>query len=370
MFEAADVYGIGYDAERAQRQTIRLGAIGLGGVAQSKYLPAISRLQTLWEPVELAAFAEPRKDQAEKVAQIYGAKAYDSHTSLLESEALDGVLVLSSDDGHFEHALACVEAGVPVLVEKPFTRSLSDAHVLCRAAAVNNLPLMAVANKRYSPPYAYARRLMGEGPLADPAMFAAKFTLGYDYVDLLEDGTIHLLDLARFFMGEVTTLSARAVNRYGFHRNGYPFDNAVITMTFASGAVGTVYTSSGALSLKPWERVEVYGRHAWLSVEDQYELTLHDSETAPAKTWRAAPPNTLMFDEEWGGYLGQIENFAQTIRGAADPVVTGWDGLRAIELVMATHLSAAGAGEVTLPLDTESADNEVAKLVQAARVGR
>ena len=71
-FELMDVYGVGFDAERAARSKLRLLVIGMGGVAQSKYLPAISRLQTIWEPVEIVAFAEPLEDQGKKVQQISG----------------------------------------------------------------------------------------------------------------------------------------------------------------------------------------------------------------------------------------------------------------------------------------------------------
>jgi predicted dehydrogenase len=136
-------------------------------------------------------------------------------------------------------------------------------------------------------------------------------------------------------------------------------DNAVVTFEFTSGAVGTLYTSSSALSLKPWERVEVYGDHAWLDVDDQYRLTLYDSEEGPAKSWTPIVPNTLLFDEEFGGFMGLIENFLQVIRGAELPLVTGWDGLRAFELLVAAELSLARGGEIIrLPLEPASADEE------------
>jgi hypothetical protein len=50
MFDLADVYGVGYDEERASRKPLRLGMIGAGGVAVSKYFPAIRRLQPSGSP--------------------------------------------------------------------------------------------------------------------------------------------------------------------------------------------------------------------------------------------------------------------------------------------------------------------------------
>ncbi len=364
--EQADVYGIGYDAERAERKPIRLGLIGAGGIGQSKYFPAVARLRMIWEPVELVAFAEPRAHQAEKVRSIYGVAWYADTREMLARENLDGVIVAGPDGLHVDCALAALDLGKAVLVEKPLARSLADAKRLCEAAEAHRLPLMAVANKRYSPPYRKAKQAVTDGPVRDPALFVGKFNLGYDYVDLLEGGTVHLFDLALHLMGPVVAVSAVGVDKY--HRNwrSYPIDNAAITLEFASGAVGSLTTSASALSFKPWERVEVYGDHAWLAVEDQSEFVLYDGEMSGAQSWKPVVPNTLLFDEEFGGYMGIVENFVQVIRGVEQPVVTGWDGYRAVELVAATHLALSRKARVTLPLDPASADEEVALWLKAA----
>jgi predicted dehydrogenase len=356
-FDQADVYGIGYDEARAARPLVRLAICGTGGVAQSKFLPAIHRLRTLWEPVQVTAIAERSQLQGEKTAALYNCRWHSDWRRMLEEEDVNGVIVAAPDELHAEMAMACIEQNLPVLVEKPITRSLADSHALCVAADQRNLLLMTVANKRYSPPYFRARQHIQDGAVRNPAMFAGKFNLGYDYVDMLEGGTIHLYDLCRYLMGDVATLRAVGVNRYDRNQLGYPFDNAVCQLEFASGAVGALYTSCSALSLKPWERVEVYGNHAWLAVEDQVELRVYDSEEGPARSWTPVVPNTLLFDEEFGGYMGLVENFCQAIRGAETPLVTGWDGHRSYELAVATHLSMARQGEVIhLPLPPAEAD--------------
>jgi predicted dehydrogenase len=358
-FDQGDVYGVGYDEERASRKKVRLGIIGAGPVVQSKHWPAIVRLQTIWEPVEVVAFALRTETQAHKIEKVFGGRWYVDYREMLANEALDGAIVCSSDPVHAEHSLACLERGIPVLVEKPITRALADAYQMCRLADEKGLALMTVSNKRCSPPYRRARKFITEGPVTDPALFVGKFNLGYQYVDLFESGTIHLFDLTRYLMGDARTVRCVGVNKYGRNRRRFPVDNAVVTFEFASGAVGALYTSSSALSLKPWERVEVYGDHAWLDVDDQLRLTLYDSEEGPAKSWAPVIPNTLIFDEEFGGFMGLIENFLQVIRGVEKPIVTGWDGLRAYELLVASELSLARGGEVVrLPLEAEAADEE------------
>jgi predicted dehydrogenase len=208
--------------------------------------------------------------------------------------------------------------------------------------------------------------MLTDGPVLDPSLFVGKFNLGYDYVWLLESGTIHLFDLARFLMGPVVRLQAVGVNKYHRNRLGYPLENVAATLEFASGAVGSLTTSATALSFKPWERVEVYGNKRWLAVEDQLELILYDEEEGPAKHWRPAMPNTLFFDEEFGGYTGMIENFLQAVRGLAAPGATGWDGYHAYELNVATHLSIARRQPVELPLAAPAADAELADWLKLA----
>ena len=349
MFEKKDVYGIGHDEKRAQKKKIRLGIIGAGGVAQSKHIPAVNRLRTIWEPIEISAFATRNKAQGEKIRQTYGYRHYENYAEMLGGEELDGVIVSSGDEAHMEHSLACFEKNIHVICEKPLSRSLCEAKAMVEKAEEKNLVFMTVSNKRYSPPYRRAKQLMEQSAaFENPAMFSGKFNLGYDYVDILEGGTVHLFDLARHFMGDVASVSACAAKRYSFNKTGYPFDNGACMFEFKSGAIGTLCTSASALSLKPWERIEIYFEKAWFSVEDQRDLVIYDSEEGPAKSFSPAFPNTLLFDEEFGGFMPMLQNFADSIRGTEKPLVTGRDGMKAVELIDAFHKSLGSGGKIII----------------------
>ncbi len=361
MFAAGDVYGIGYQPERAGRLPIRLGLIGAGGVAQSKWLPALRRLQTLWDPVELVGIADPAEAQGRKVERLYGCCWFPDHDQLLAETMPHAVLIASPDGSHARHARDALENGVAALVEKPFCTSMVEAQQICQLAAENGTMLMAVANLRFAPPFRRAHRLVRdlEG-FRSAGLMLGKMHLGYDYVDLLEDATVHLFDLARFFMGEVTMVEAHGLGRVE-GRHPYPFRQAAITLEFLSGSIAQLSTSSSALSLKPWLRVEVHGESTWLAVDDVFELTLHDSETGPTKSWRPVLANTLLFDEEFGGYLPQLEHFLQVVRGEEVPLVSGVDGYKAVELIIASHMAIANASAIKLPLDPERADLEFSR---------
>ena len=362
MFAGADVYGVGFDHHRADRRPLRLAMIGAGGVAQSKWLPALARLRTLWDPVELVGVADPQEDQGRKVERVHGCPWYPDHRQLLGQEKPDVVVIASPDRVHARHAEDALEAGAAALVEKPFCTSLVDAERLCRLSGEKGVPLMPVANLRFSPPFRRARQFVAtlEGFSTEPVLLG-KMHLGYDYVDLLEGATVHLFDLARFFLGDVVEVRARGLGRAkSVHR--YPCRRAAISLDFGPAGVAQLFTSASALSLKPWLRVEAHGQGTWLVVDDVFELVLYDSETGPAKVWKPVLANTLFFDEEFGGYLPQLEHFLQVVRGEEEPSVTPMDGYRAVELITATHLAMASGNAVPLPLEATGADTELALL--------
>jgi predicted dehydrogenase len=243
---------------------------------------------------------------------------------------------------HGPAAMAALARGVPALVEKPLCRTPEEAAALAGFARREGVLLAGVANKRFSPPYALARALIADGALkAAPTLFSAKFTLGYPYVDLLEGGTVHVLDLALWLMGPVGSVHA-----IGTKAADGRLEGAAVNLGFVSGAIGTVVTSANAMSFKPWERVEIIGRNAMLTVEDQYELSLFDDETGPAKIWRPVIPNTLLLDEEFGGYAPLLAHVLDAVRGLVPLGPTGGEAAAAVALVAAIHESIAGGHTV------------------------
>jgi myo-inositol 2-dehydrogenase/D-chiro-inositol 1-dehydrogenase len=341
-FTRGDVYGVKPEPARAAKRPLRLAIAGAGGVMQAKWLPAIRRLQTIGEPLAIAGVADADAAARDKAAMLTGVTAVADVPALLDTKP-DALLVLTSDAAHAQIARAAIDRGIPVLVEKPLSRDAGEAAALAAHAQTANVLLGAVANKRFSPPYAMAKALIDGGALESaPTVFTGKFTLGYPYVDLLEGGTVHLIDLMRWFMGPVARLSARAV------RDAGRLQSAVVSVAFASGAIGTLMTSAAGLSFKPWERVEVFGRNAFLVVDDQLETTLYDEETGPAKSWKPVVPNTLMFDESFGGYTGLLDNFLDAVRGLVPLGATGADGAAAIGVIEAVRRSIASSSEIDL----------------------
>ena len=181
----------------AAKRPLRVALAGCGGVAQAKWIPALRRLQTIGEPVTICGVADPTEAARDKGALLAGGAAFATLTELIRATRPDVVLVLSADAVHVALAREAIAAGIPCLVEKPLARSFAEAAALVSEAAARGVLLASVANKRFSPPYALAKALIAKGALRHEPGSSRKFTLGYDDVDLLEAGTVHLFDLVR-----------------------------------------------------------------------------------------------------------------------------------------------------------------------------
>ena len=78
------------------------------------------------------------------------------------------------------------------------------------------------------------------------------------------------------------------------------------------------------------------------------ETTLYDEESGPAKSWRPTVPNTLMFDESFGGYSGLLENVLDAVRGLAPLATSGAHGAAAVGVIEAIRLSLAEGREIDM----------------------
>jgi len=340
--------------ERAERDPVRLGIIGTGGVSQGKHLPSLNRLKTIGDPVEIVAVADVDEETGEKAADIYDTEFYEDYETMIDEEDLDGVDVTTPSGISGPIVRDVLEEDCHVFREKPlYYQGLDDldetidvAREVCEIADERDLVLMTGFCKRYAPPYANAKAIVEDGDIGDPAMISGKMVQSWTGDRLFEEQACHLIDLFRYFMGDVSSVFTKGVDKYGVE--DYDVDNAIINFEFEDGSIGELTTNNTSPVLKPWERLEVYGDGAYLRVEDAEELSLYDDEEGPTKSWSPAPPNTLLWDEEFGGYVWELENFIQAIRGNEEPMVDGWDGLAALEVARAAHESIETGEEIQL----------------------
>lgn len=130
---------------------LRVGVVGGGLIAQAIHLPRIARLS---ERFELVAIVDPSETVREALCARYpSARPYDDWRRMLETEAVDAIVVCSPHATHAEVTLGGLDAGVHVLVEKPLCIDPADARVICRRRDETGLVVQVGYMKRFDPGY-------------------------------------------------------------------------------------------------------------------------------------------------------------------------------------------------------------------------
>ncbi len=249
------------------KEKIRVGLIGCGGISGA-HLPHLSSSPD----VELAAFCDIVVERAQKHADKYGGVVYDDAAKMLSNTELDAAYILIPTYAHGTPERACVAAKVPFLVEKPLGIDPADLRKLAVEVEASGLITAAGFMNRYRKSVNRAKDLLSQDPaiLLDGAWtggpplmkegdYFANAPIGQWWPIKEKSGgqfveqVIHTVDLARYLAGEVVEVFAYAAN--GFNKKlpnlitNYNLDDAmVVSMKFASGAVGNIMSSCSSMA--------------------------------------------------------------------------------------------------------------------------
>jgi myo-inositol 2-dehydrogenase/D-chiro-inositol 1-dehydrogenase len=303
-------------------------------------------------PIELVAVCDLDIGLAERAAHAYGAAAqYSSYRDLLDREELDAVAVVGPPDLHYTAGLEVLASGRHLFVEKPPAMTLAQARQLAEAAG--GLQVMVGFQKRHARAYQLARQAAASPEFGRPSMLR----LNYSHVrtaplsEHLAFMSIHALDLARYFLGEVTAGSAHISSRNGQH---------VIALTLEhAGAVPAVLSLS-ALEPRLQETLELAGDSALLRVRDLCELTVEHAapewedcyQTGPSMMAGWRPDFTIPTDDNNSlvlqGYAGEMIEFAEAIQNGR--VVNGGinDAVAAMRIIEAIYQAPHGFSDLDL----------------------
>ena len=195
----------------------RWGIMGTGRIARA--LCAAIRD----EGGEVVAVSSSSRERAERFAADHDVpRAHGRHHDLLETQDLDAVYVATTNDRHHADALACLAAGIPVLVEKPFTLDQAQAREVVEAARARGVFLMEAMWMRFQPAFLEVERRIERGEIGVPRLVSADlgFAASADPsgrlfgADLgggsLLDLGVYPLTLAISFLGEPTAVAAAA----------------------------------------------------------------------------------------------------------------------------------------------------------------
>jgi predicted dehydrogenase len=297
---------------------IRVAVLGAGGFARSAHLP---NLQALSDRLVLRAVVTRTGHHAAAVAKQFGA-AYAStdYEKVLADPEVDAVIIATRHHLHGAMALAALQAGKHVLVEKPLALTGDELDALDSfLTADENKSLQVLLtgyNRRFSP---YARRMaeLLQGR-SGPFMLNYRMNAGYIPLDHWVHGpegggrnlgeACHIYDLFTFLAdAEVTEISAYAIAPRSQHYGRT--DNFVATLRFADGSVATLtYTALGNKDY-PKEMADLYTDGKLAVLEDYKRLDVHGVKGKSLKT---------QLQEK--GLTEELIAFADAINGGQWPI--------------------------------------------------
>lgn len=309
---------------------------------------------------------------AKSVAAKAEVPLYRSLEELFERDRPDGVILATPNQLHLAQGLMCIEAGVPILLEKPIATSVAEGERLVEAAEARGARVLIGHHRAHSPIMAKARQVVASGALGRlvAVMGSATFLKPDHYFDEApwrrEPGggpillnMIHEVHNLRLLCGEIVSVQAIASHA----ARGLPVEDTVaISLRFASGALGSFMLSDSAACPRSWEQTSQENK-AYPSFEDEdcYVIAgTHGSLSVPTMRLRTYPRDD---DRSWWkpfeeGVVGvvrddpikhQLEHFGEVVRGTSAPLVSARDGLLNLRITEAIAEAARTGQVIELP---------------------
>ena len=182
--------------------TLRIGVVGLGGIAQKAWLPVLGAA-TDWT---LAAAWSPTREKALRVCETWRIPYADSLASL--AAQCDAVFVHTSTASHYAVVSELLNLGVHVCVDKPLAENLQDAERLIELAARKKLTLMVGFNRRYSPLYRVLKQQMPQAASLRMDKHRTDSVGPHDLRFTLLDDYLHVVDTALWLAGGAAQLKS------------------------------------------------------------------------------------------------------------------------------------------------------------------
>ena len=329
---------------------LAIGLIGAGRLGRVYARDLASRIAE----TRLVAIGDPVESLAKEVAVEFDVpKAYADPMAVYDDPAVDAIVIVSPTHTHRELVIAAASRKKPTFCEKPPALSLDEVAEMQDAVSKSGMFLQMGFMRRFDAGYASAKRQIEEGRIGVPLVFKSTsrdpFRPSLEYANpkssggMLLDMGIHDFDLARWFMGEVRTVSTiGATIAYPELATVGDIDNAVASLTFASGKLGVVDLS----------RSGIYGYDISteiLGLEGTLRIGYLRETPVMLMTKNSVAHDTVPYFMERfrDAYTTQLQNFAQNVQQDRPAPITIEDGMEALRIgVAATRAHETGRSVV------------------------
>jgi predicted dehydrogenase len=275
---------------------------------------------------ELIGVVDRDAGAAQKVAAETQTHAYTDYRELLER--VQAVSIAVPTPMHHTIAKDCLERGIHVLVEKPIATTVAEARELIDIAARRRCVLQVGHLERFNPAIVAAARVL-KTPRFVESHRLAPFKLRGTDVSVVLDLMIHDIDLIQELVGA----PLESIDAIGANIFSGEIDIANARLRFAGGCVAN--TTASRVSLKQERKIRIFQDDAYLSIDLQQKIlsVVRKQSDAPIESIAQVAIEEQSFDQG-DALLDEIVSFLRVIREGGQPVVTGEDGLRALETAL------------------------------------
>ncbi|MCM8730574.1 Gfo/Idh/MocA family protein [Hephaestia sp. GCM10023244] len=303
----------------------------------------------------IVAICDTDPERLAATGEQFGIAArYTDAEAMFAAENLDFVDIATTPPSHRTLVERAARHGVPVICQKPLAATLADAEAMVAACAAAGVAMMVHENFRWQAPIRALKAVIDEGRIGTPFFARFAFRSGFDVYAaqpylaegdrfIIEDLGIHILDVARFVMGEAATLTCRTQRVNPAIRGE---DVATILLGHTSGATSVVdcsYATPIHDELFPQTLIEVDGDKGRLRLGADYRLTIEDRTRIEERD--VSPPLLAWAERPWHGIQESVaaiqDHWVACLRAGQEPDTSGRDNLRTLALVDAAYRSAA-----------------------------
>jgi predicted dehydrogenase len=329
---------------------VRLGILGLGSVYWTPYRTAIERLAAAGR-VEVTAAYDPDPAKRAAAERATGAAvAVESSEAVIQHDRVDAVLVLTSMREHGRLALAALEAGKHVLVEKPMATTIDEGRALAAASRASGHVLVCAPAVLLSPTYREIHRRVAAGAVGRVVLARARYGWAGPWWGrwYYEPGGGALFDLGIYnvtslcgLIGPVrrvvalvgTAIPERMVD--GAPVRVQSDDNAHLLLDFGESRFASV-TTGFTMQRYRSPAIELYGTDGVVQMlGDDWAPEGFEQWRNAAGAWEVHPETA----PHWSWTAG-LDHLVECIERGAPPAMTPEHSLHALEVVLAAMRSA------------------------------
>ena len=316
-----------------------------------------------WNDVDgarIVAICDRDPERLKIVGDQFGIeRRYSDANALFSDGGFDFVDIATTVQSHRILVEMAAHHKVPAICQKPFAKTLADAKAMVAACRSAGVPLMVHENFRWQRPIQAVRKVLDEGSIGTPFWGRFSFRSGYDVFSgqpylaegerfIIEDLGIHTLDIARYILGDVRSVTART-KRVNPRIKGE--DVATILLDHESGATSIVDVSYATkLSREPFPEtlIEIDGSEGTIRLTQGYQLEV--ANASGSMTADVSPKLLSWASRPWHNIQESVyaiqQHWVDKLKQGAEHSTSGADNLKTFALVEGAYDSAASGQTV------------------------